>query len=552
MHYQSTRIIKFPLLFVILLAIYSLFTGCEQKQSQNSFSNNQYIYNIRRFGARKGGQIKNTRAIQQAIDECSKTGGIVLIPPGDYLTGSLNMKSNVTLHIAEGATLLGSTEINDYAEHKPVIPSFIDSFLRHCLIYGKNLKNVAITGKGTIDGQGSAFKVTTRKKPERYFDRPYLIRMEKCKNVTVENVTLQNSAMWMQHYFVCEDVKIRGIRVYNHCNENNDMIDIDGCRNVIISDCIGDTDDDALTIKSTAQHISENITITNCILSSHVNAIKCGTESHGGFKNITISNIVIKPSIDREPIFGQPDGIAGINLACVDGGILDGITISNIRIVGVSVPIFLRLGDRARKYKEDMPEPDIGKYKNVNISNITATKVGRYGCSITGMPEQPVENITLNNISITYSGGGSLEQAEKKVPELREEYPQSVMFGELPAYGFYVRNAKNVDLNNIDIAFQKEDNRYAFVLDNVTNCNITDSGADIGSEANAVVKLINSRKVFLEGNSTRNRVSVFCRIEGQDSDKIGIIGNDLSNFEDVYNSGTKVPLGVVKQKANIQ
>jgi polygalacturonase len=114
-----------------------------------------------------------------------------------------------------------------------------------------------------------------------------------CRNVLVRNINLRNSAMWMQHYLACEDLTVSGIKVFNHANQNNDMIDIDGCRNVIISDCYGDTDDDALTFKSTSPYTCENITVTNCILSSHCNAIKCGTESTGGFKNITISNCVI-------------------------------------------------------------------------------------------------------------------------------------------------------------------------------------------------------------------------------------------------------------------
>ena len=174
--------------------------------------------------------------------------------------------------------------------------------------------------------------------------------------------------MWMQHYLACENLRVTGIRVYNHANQNNDMIDIDGCRNVIVSDCYGDTDDDALTFKSTSEHACENITVTNCILSSHCNAIKCGTESTGGFKNFTISNCIIRPSDDKEPIFGKPEGISGISLEIVDGGVMEGITISNISMDGPEVPIFIRLGNRARKHMTEAETPPVGQLSDVIIS----------------------------------------------------------------------------------------------------------------------------------------------------------------------------------------
>jgi len=194
------------------------------------------VYNIKDYGAKGDGTNLDTKAIQQAIDVCNKEGGKVHLPAGTYLSGSLYLRSNVTIEISEGAILLGSMDIKDYEEHLPRIRSYNDSFLRHSLFYAEDEQNIAITGRGMIDGQGSAFKITTRKKPERYKNRPYIIRFVNCQNVLVENVRLQNSAMWMQHYFACDQVIIKGISVYNHCNKNNDMIDIDGSTNVLISE----------------------------------------------------------------------------------------------------------------------------------------------------------------------------------------------------------------------------------------------------------------------------------------------------------------------------
>ena len=193
--------------------------------------------NVCDFGAAGDGNTKDTEAIQKAIDTAGLKGGTVTFPAGNYLAGSLEMKSNVTLHLDAGAILLGSTKIEDYQEHQPQLSSYNDLYLRHSLLYGENLENISITGQGTIDGQGGSFVITTSKKPDRYKNRPYIIRFVACKDVRIEGIRMQNSAMWMQHYFACENLRISGIEVYNHCNKNNDMIDIDGCKNVIVSDC---------------------------------------------------------------------------------------------------------------------------------------------------------------------------------------------------------------------------------------------------------------------------------------------------------------------------
>ncbi len=487
-----------------------------------------YIYNVSDFGATGDGETLDSPAIQRAIDTCTANGGgEVLLPAGIFLSGSLVLKDHVTLHISEGAALLGSKNIGDYKEFRPSIPSYNDSFLKHSLIYAENATNIALIGKGKIDGQGGSFEVKTKKKPDRYMNRPYIIRLVACKNVRVEDLTLTNSAMWMQHYFACEDVYIRGLYVYNHCNKNNDMIDIDGCKNVVVSDCIGDTDDDAMTIKSTSGIVSENITITNCVLSSHCNAIKCGTESHAGFKNITISNCVVKPSAHPTNIYGSPSGIGGIILGLVDGGVMDGITVSNIRIDGPTVPIYMRLGDRGRIYKEGMDRPPVGQYRNVRISNIIATGAESLGCSITGLPGHPVENISLSNISITFKGGGTLADAQKKVPELPEHYPEGTMFGKLPSYGFYVRHAVNISMNSITLMFENNDQRPALICNDVDGMNISGFFAQGSPQTPGLIYLINSRDVFITNSRPLNEVALFLNVQGESSERIGVFNNDL-------------------------
>ncbi|MCK5701587.1 MAG: glycoside hydrolase, partial [Cyclobacteriaceae bacterium] len=254
---------------IILFILFSFFTI-------SSFAKE---YNVLDFGAKGDRKNIETLAIQKAIDACSKSGGIVVFPSGKYVSGTIYLKSNVTLHLQKGATILGSTDLKDYPKNLPEYSFFRKGVIKRALIYAEKLENIAIEGEGTIDGQGYDFKEPKNKNVSSYSVRPYVIWMIQCKKVRVEGVKFQNSALWMQHYLACENVYIHNIEVYNHSNKNNDMMDINGCKDVIISDCRGDTDDDGITLKSTHAQPNENITITNCILSSHCNAIKCGTES---------------------------------------------------------------------------------------------------------------------------------------------------------------------------------------------------------------------------------------------------------------------------------
>ncbi|UCE17233.1 MAG: glycoside hydrolase family 28 protein [Gemmatimonadota bacterium] len=505
-------------------------------------------HNVRDYGAVGDGFQLDTQAIQRAVDECAKGGGQVLLPGGTYLSGTIFMKNNVTLHISEGATLLGSTDIEDYPATTSPVRHYGDSWVLYSLIYGANLENIAITGRGLIDGQGGAYKVTTKKKPDRYMNRPYVIRFIDCRHVRVENIRMGNSAMWMQHYLGCEDVTIRGIKVYNHCNKNNDMIDIDGCRNVIISDCIGDTDDDAMTLKSTSERPCENVTITNCILSSHCNAIKMGTESHGGFRNITISNIVVKPSEHDSRIYGREEGLGGISLLIVDGGVMEGVTISNIRIEGTTSPIFMRLGNRGRTYMGPEVTREVGRIRNVKISNVVATGADTIGCSITGLPEHPIENLTLSNIHITFKGGGTLEDAHKTVPEKPSSYPESTIFGKLPAYGFYIRHANGVTLDKVNLAFEHVDARPALVCDDVASLDVSGLRALNPQSDESLIRLSDTQDAFISEFRSDDDLDLFLSVEGDKTDGIYLTGNDFSKVNRIF----EVQKGAVEEEVKLK
>jgi hypothetical protein len=506
-------------------------------------------FNINDYGAKGDGVTLNTRAIQQAIDVCAKGGGMVYIPAGTYLSGSLVMRSHVNLHISEGAILLGSTNINDYDEKIPKIRSYTDQYVKQSLIYGEDLENIAITGKGLIDGQGSAFKSTTNKKPDRYKNRPYLIRLINCKKVWVEDISLKNSAMWMQHYLACDQLFIRGINVYNHCNKNNDMIDIDGCSNVLVSDCIGDTDDDALTIKSTSDRISKNIVVTNCILSSHCNAIKLGTESHGGFENINISNCVVKPSVHPTKFYGFKNGISGITLGMVDGGRLDGVIISNIRIDGPKVPIYMRLGDRGRIYKEGMSRPAVGIFQNVSLSNIIATNADTLGCSITGIPGHPIEGVSLSNIRIRFRGGAKNDVDPKSVKEEREHYPESTMFGKLPSYGLFIRHVNNIHLSNIEMDFDQPDERSVIVCNDVKQIELIDVRGKGTKSGAPLIQFYDVKNALIASSRPLNEINTFLSILGNCED-ICLSGNDLRRVNQAVLGADHLPSSTFQLNGN--
>lgn len=518
---MKLKTIRLMFLFAVPIAFAAIGAG------ENSSSSH---FNVREFGAAGDGVTLDTKAIQRAVDQCSIRGGVVLFTPGKYLTGSVELKSNVELHLQSGAIILGSTRLSDYFERVPKLHSYNDVYLKHSLFYAEGQSRIAITGRGVIDGQGGRFPVIANEKPARYLNRPFLFRFVECRNITVEGVTLQNSAMWMQHYLACDGLTIRGITVMNHANKNNDMMDIDGCRNVVISDCTGDTDDDAITLKSTSERITENVVISNCVVSSHCNAIKTGTESTGGFRNIAISNMVVKPSAVTTNFYGKPAGIGGIVLTQVDGGIMDGVTISNAVIDGPEVPIFVRLGNRARKHWDGAPKPGVGTLKNVAISNVLARNAGTTGCPITGLPDHPVEGLSLNNIRIDFRG------AVKSPPlhwpgEMEDQYPEATMFGTLPSYGFAVRHVRGFQARDLTLTCDSQETRPVLRLDDVVDARIEHLDAPVFADAALVLERVIG--LALIGSTMRGTSKVLYKLIGDRNARISAVGNDARGIRSI-------------------
>ncbi len=436
------------------------------------------MLNITDMGAKGDGQTLNTEAIQKAIDQCNEQGGgTVCIPAGRFLTGSLELKSNVELHLSHGAILLGSNNPDDYPMlDKGKVANRMHRGGYTALIHALEAENIAITGPGTIDGQGAWPRQKEGPKSNDE-SRTRNILMFSCKKIRIMDVRLQNSGFWMQHYFNCEDMLIHGIRVFNHFRHNNDGIDLDGCRRVTMSDCIIDSDDDGLCFKSESYAACEDITITNCILSSHCSAIKMGTGSMGGYKHITISNCIIKPSEDPSSVFTYLPwgGISGISLEMVDGGVMEGLSIDNIVMRSVNVPIFIRLGNRGAKPSPDAPTPPVAQLRNVSLSNIIAYETGLYGSSVTGLPGHCAENVTLRNIQIFPKAGVKAGDYKTNVDEMADSYPEGTNWGNLPACGLYVRHVRGLQLDGFRLHLTEADDRAPIWADDVQDMRITQS-----------------------------------------------------------------------------
>ncbi len=426
------------------------------------------VIDITRFGAVGNGKTLNTTAIQKAIDECHQQGGgKVVFPAGNWLSGTIVLKDQVTLQFKKDARLLGSTDINDYQNIDPFTDGLgID--VGWALLVAVDAKNIGIEGEGAIDGQGFKLKeqqIATDMRPEsqRWGRRPFLVRIVRCENVTVKGITLNYAAAWTSHYFQSKKINIENVKIVSHGVAHNDGIDIDGCQEVHIKNCDVVSGDDALCFKTTSSTMAcSNIVVSGMRLKSNQGAIKMGTESMAPFENITITDCYI---------YDTNNG--GIKLLTVDGAHLRNVQISDITMVNVRTPMLLRLGSRLSVFRKgkDSQQPT-GTLENVVIKNVKAQAAANAqltppsGILITGVPGHYITNVTLENIEITLAGGGTAENAQQQVPEAVDKYPEVKTFGPLvPAYGIWARHVKGLKLVNITLHLDSIDRRPAFICE---------------------------------------------------------------------------------------
>ena len=424
------------------------------------------VFKVEKFGAVADGKTINTKAIQLAIDECSRSGGgTVLFSAGDYVTGTIELKSNVMLCVAKGARILGSIDLSDYPERIESFKSVMSEIhhYRISLIYAEKAINTGICGKGEIYFRGEEEHFPGPETISAIEGRPFGIRMIECKNVVVKDITLRNAAAWMQSYLYCEDLIFDGIKVFNQANYNNDGLDPDGCRNVIVRNCFISSHDDAMCLKGASAKPCENILIENSTFYTACNAFKLGTDTQGDFRNIIVRNSVLGGLPDSLPSFKNfYDCSTGITLATTDGGNVENILIRDVEISRSRCPVFLCTGRRGRRLDETMQQP--GSLKNIVIKNVTGKENRLQGSLINGIKSSIIENVLIRNMNISTIGGGTVEMANRPVAENEKGYPDAQEFSRtgLPAYGFYIRYAKNISLENVKITPEKVEQRPEF------------------------------------------------------------------------------------------
>jgi hypothetical protein len=501
------------------------------------------LFNIRDFGALGDSTTLDTPAINAAIDACtSADGGLVYMPPGVYRSGTVVLKSNVTLYLEAGAILLGSTQLADYSSNAgPPIRG--DANSRH-LLFARDAENLGLAGPGSINGQGPAFWATSgRLLPPadawrdvtahawRPLGRPSpMIEFYNCKNLRIEDVCIDNSPGWTLRPIHCDNVFIRGIKITNPIfGPNTDGIDLTCSQNVFVSDCLIDTGDDAICLKSENPYtgkngevrVAKNITITNCILTTCCNGFKFGTATRGGYENITFSNSVIYSKSDD--LKGHV--IAGIAIEMVDGGYIDGVTISNIRMQNVRTPIFLRLGARTK------PRDGTATYlRGVMIDNIHATGATVTN-SIVGLPGLPVEDVTLSNIRIDSTELGQADWVDRPIPEQAKDYPEARMFGRLPASGFYIRHARGIRLRNLDLHSPAGESRPTILCDDVHDLDIDNLRTTPLSGTEPIIKLTQTTDAHIRNSIAPLGTQTFLEVHGDHSTRITLMNNDLTTAQ---------------------
>jgi len=438
------------------------------------------FFNIRDFGAKGDGKTIDSPSINKAIDAASQAGGgTVVFPAGTYASYSIHLKSNITLQLEAGATLLAAVtesgagydapEPNEYQQYQ----DFGHSHWRNSLIWGENLENVTICGQGLINGAG--LNRGDKKVLEAGIGNK-AISLKLCNNVILRDLKMLQCGHFALLATGVDNLTIDNLII----DTNRDGLDIDCCRNVRVSNCtVNSPWDDGIVLKACYSLGSfkdtENVTITNCFVSGYAQTtllsdvfrteqpiapdgdkpygrIKLGTESSGGYKNIAISNCTFQ-------------NCRGLALESEDGGSLEDIVISNITMRDIfNSPIFIRLGGRMRS-PQGTP---VGTIKRVSIDNVNVYNAdSRFVCLISGMPGHCIEDVKISNLRIVYKGGGTKEQASLLVPENEKKYPEPDMFGIIPASFLYVRHARNLELSNVEISFMNSDYRPSVMLDDV-------------------------------------------------------------------------------------
>ncbi|MBZ5622291.1 MAG: right-handed parallel beta-helix repeat-containing protein [Acidobacteriia bacterium] len=489
------------------------------------------IYNVRDFGARGDGQTLDTAAVQAAIDACTRDkGGTVVVPAGDFIVGTVELKSNVTLHLSPAGRLLGSGKPEHYTAGKGVPPGNGNVVL----LYAADADNVTIEGRGTIDGQGDKFYTGKGdntgpggNRAEAYVARPHLAIFYRCRNLLVRDVFLTRSAYHCMRILECRYVHLDGVRIHNRVNLNNDGFHINSSEYVNIANCNVTCQDDACALFGSNRFV----TVTNCTFSTRWSIFRFG---NGQAENITISNCVVYDT------YG-----CVIKMRCGAGSRIENVAFSNLIMNNVTGPISVGLDSGyGRPAQQTNPRPK-GMVRNLMFNGIRATVLSegrqyadmpfrnnfrpgetRTCITLNGVGDEFLEGITFQDIHVTYGGGGTAEEAARRgVPRMAGEYFE---LGTLPAYGMYARNVRGLSLNNIRFEVATPDVRPAMVFDRVEDAAVNGFSAQGNPSAESLLRFSDARDVLLTGCRVLTPATVFLQVEGAASQGITVDGGDLS------------------------
>ena len=480
---------------LLLLAGFILVSNVSAAQTANTLP----FFNVVDYGAVGGGKTLCTKAIQKAVDACAAAGGgTVHFPAGKFLSGAIFLKSNVTLHIGEGATLLASTNFEDFPPFTPHWRIQSDDTKRSSLITGIDLENIAVTGRGTLNGQGKpwwdALRSDNKKKEGQKkilnYGRPRVINLYRCRNVLLQGVTIIDSPSWTVHPVGCENLVVDGISIINpESGPNTDGVNPESCRNVRISNCFIDTGDDCITLKSGRDEEgrlkgrpTENVTITNCVMYKGHGAVVIGSEMSGGIRNVTANNIVCVGT-DRAVRIKSTRG---------RGGVVENIRFSNFVVENVREPIYI-----TTFYTKTEPEPVSQRtpiFRDIAISHFTIKK-SPCMAKILGLPEMPIQGLRITDVVASTEVGLLCDSTVGL-----ELHNVQVNTNKGPA--FDIRNCKNIELNGIKTAKPLADE--------------------------PVVRMENVQDAFIHGCRVLPGTGSFLELKGKTTKGIVLIGNQLT------------------------
>ena len=508
------------------------------------------IYEPRLYGAKGDGTTLDTHALQAAIDACTSSGGgTVLLDSGTYVSGTITLKSNVTLELQQGATILGSPNPEDYVLPPEGIAAGKQPNAKR-LIFALSAQNVSIVGPGTIDGNNKHFMVSSNRPSIRPGDEyrdiaafgthrtvgiSPMIQLVACTNVRVENILLQNADGWTLSPMGCTQVVIHKVTVRNAIDASNtDGIDPASCQDVLIADCDIATGDDGICVKSLNQYgvgcqTSKNIRVINCKVTSCTNALRVGVEGWGGaFEDISFTDCevyAVKGPLNTSPA-------AGICVIMQDGTLMNGVSFTNIRLTGARVPIYVRLQTLPSAMKKRLATgaPLTGSMQNISFNRIHA--VGAiFTSSITGIGDLHLRNVSLTDIEIQTSEPGQLAWTQTPVNEAEIIGAGPYAFGRLPCYGLYLRHIEGLTLKNVNVCSQFGDPRPMLMGDDITQATLQNVSGTAPDSTQPLIELKNFKEAKIMGNKAPASKGPFARISGADTKDVRFRENDFTKSE---------------------